>query len=126
MLELELVSKDARGEIYVLKNKRGEEVANLDGFNAGAPRGGHYHSYPEIKTVVHGRLNYLRVDPRKIDSEIKTVVVKDDIIDIEPMIAHLFIALEDSLLFGTRGGRYETTNYQPYRKVVEDFLAKNK
>ena len=125
MIELQKVSEDARGEIYVLKDK-GIEIASLEGYNTGAPRGGHHHLFPETKTVIYGKLEYWRVNPRDINNEIKSIISKGERICVEPGLAHLFVAQENSLLFVTREGGFEVTMYPPYRKIVDDYLAQNK
>lgn len=125
MLEFQIVSKDARGEIYVLKNN-GVEIANLDGFIAGVPRGGHYHQNSESKTVVYGELEYLMCNPKNIDTEIRKRCRKGDTIQIPSGLAHIFIAETDALLFGIRNGEFEATKFPPYRKIVDDFLSKHK
>ena len=117
-LELQKVSEDARGKIYILKYK-GKEIAHLDLFNKSAPRGGHYHPSKEIIVVLEGELEYREMDPKSERDEIRKDVRKGDIIQVEPGKAHLFVAKTDSLLLGFRKGEYKSITYEPYRKIVE-------
>lgn len=125
MLEFQKVSEDARGEIYILK-QGGKEIAILISFNAGAPRGGHFHPNPQKMVCIYGELEYRLADPKDTDSEIRDVLGEGEVLDIKSGMAHLFIAKTPCLALETMEGGYGVTTYPPYREIVEGFLAKPK
>ena len=52
--------------------------------------------------------------------EIIQIFKSPSIIHIQKNIAHLFIALEDSIFIETFDSEYEITNFPKYRQIVEE------
>lgn len=111
---------DCRGEI---------RRYNIDGtkFNilttkAGALRSGDYHPNTQYNIILKGRLEItLRQDGRDV------VMEKDpnELIEIPPNTPHLFKSLTESVIIEWWSGPFEVQYYEPYRKLVEDYLKKN-
>lgn len=128
-IKLEKINEDVRGSIHSLKFKDKFEDKDEDReliiviSKKGAPRGGHYHDKNQTHVVLHGSYDYREVDPNKPNMEIKRVVKIGDVLRIKAGKAHMLTALEDSA-FLEFGRRKKTVYYPPYRKVVDDYIAK--
>ena len=123
MIEIKKVSEDARGNLYILNND-GIQFAHLATIKAGASRGGHFHKEPEKIIILDGEVDYFLTDV-KSKKEVRGSISEGEAINVKAGIAHLLVAKTDTLLTGIIG-KVEPTNYEPYRKVVEEFLANNK
>jgi hypothetical protein len=84
-----------------------------------AARGGHYHRTDATMIMFQGRLLYQEVNPKEPAGERKLVLKGGDVIRIKSGMAHMIVAMEDSLAVEFREGGYEVTNYLPYRSIVE-------
>jgi quercetin dioxygenase-like cupin family protein len=122
MIEIRKSGEDARGESFIIK-REGLQVAHLVTIKAGASRGGHFHNEPETLVVLDGELDYSLTD-MKTKREVRGLVSKGETLKVNGGFAHLLTARTDALLIGIIGD-VESTTYQPYRRVVEDFLARS-
>jgi dTDP-4-dehydrorhamnose 3,5-epimerase-like enzyme len=114
------IHEDARGSISMLTFR--DKNFEIFETRKGASRGGHYHKTDATMMVFYGRLLYQEVDPKEPASERKLVLSRGDAIKIKSGIAHMVVALEDSVAVEFRDGDYEVTNYAPYRSIVEATL----
>ena len=124
MIEIRKVSSDSRGKLFVL-SEDGVEFAHIATIKKGASRGGHIHDKPEKIIVLDGEVECWLKKAKDKNKEIKGSLHEGEALVVEGGAAHLFKAKEDSVIIGVKG-KTETTVYEPYRKVVEDFLANNK
>jgi len=121
MIGIRKVGEDTRGKSYLL-DVGGTQFAHIATFNAGASRGGHFHKEPEKIVVLDGELDYFLTD-MKCKKEFRGSISEGETLNIEGGVAHLITAKTDAWVIGIIG-EVESTNYDPYRKVVEEFLSK--
>jgi quercetin dioxygenase-like cupin family protein len=124
MIEIRKVGSDSRGKLFVLKED-GVEFAHLTTMKKGASIGGHIHTQPEKIIVLDGEVECLLKKIKDKNKEIKGSLHEGEALVVEAGAAHLLKAKEDSVVIGVIG-EAETTKYEPYRRVVEEFLANNK
>jgi quercetin dioxygenase-like cupin family protein len=124
MIEIRKVNADSRGKLFVL-SEDGVEFAHISTIKKGASRGGHVHDKPEKIIVLDGEIECLLKKAKDKNKETKGSLHEGEALIIEVGAAHLIKAKEDSVVIGVIG-EAETTNYEPYRKTVEEFLANNK
>ena len=113
--------EDARGKILFFSHDKMH--INLVEVKKGFARGGHYHKYDQAHIMLSGTLEVRELDMKSSKETIK-IVKSPSIMQIPKMVAHLFIALEDTVFVETFEERYEATNYPEYRKVIEDIMKK--
>lgn len=81
-------------------------------------RGGHYHSYDSIHIILSGKMIYKECDPNSDSPEIRKVVESVSLIHTPANRAHMFSALEDSLLAEIFPYPYNASEYTPYRREI--------
>jgi len=123
MIEIRKVSADSRGKLFVL-SEDGLEFAHIATIKKGASRGGHFHTKPERIIVLDGEVDCWLKKVKDKNKETKGSLHEGEALVVEAGAAHLLKAKTDSVIIGVIG-EAETTNYEPYRKVVEEFLAKD-
>lgn len=108
---------DVRGKIifYSYNNMKINLIETKKGF----ARGGHYHKYEQDHTLISGQVE-VRFYDISSNQEITQIFKAPSIIHIPKNIAHLFIALEDSIFIETSNSEYEITNFPNYRRIVEE------
>lgn len=119
---LELVSKDARGEIYNLMAPSDYHIRVLT-IRKGYARGGHSHEYDEVFLLIRGKVEYHtgevgreKVQRRDQGSTIETV----------PSEPHYMLALEDCVaLEVTPSSNFQSREYPPYRSIVVNLMKKH-
>lgn len=117
---IELLHKDKRGSLYRMQfHGRTFEVIELV---KDALRGGHFHDSEVTLVVLYGRILYQEMIPSVPDSERKVTLETGNMHKISAGTAHLLIGVEDSLAIEFHDGEYSTTNYVPYRRLVEEYL----
>lgn len=122
-ITLKKLHEDCRGVISSFKYK-GKEVIFIS-FVKYAARGGHCHSCDNDHFVLHGSLLYKETDLKNPDEEIKKVLVAGDRANVKAGMPHLLIAREESLIVENKKIDSETTNYEPYRKIVDEFIKRH-
>lgn len=120
-VEIKQLQKDARGEVY--KITFGEREFMFVTTYKGASRGGHSHKLDIRPIFVSGSFKYRYIENGK---ELEKIVKAGDVIDVEPGTVHMLTALEDSVFVEEMLKDQQTTNYPPWRKIVEDFLKSRK
>lgn len=109
--------EDARGKIRFYSF--GKMKINLIETRKGFARGGHYHKYGQDHTLISGQME-VRLYNISTNQETIQTFKAPSIIHIQKNIAHLFIALEDSIFIETFDSEYEATNIPKYRRIVEE------
>jgi len=108
--------KDERGKMFFLKY--GKFKINIIEIKKGFARGGHYHKYEQDHVVLCGKIKYKIEDISTKQEQTKTIS-KNEIIHIKSNMAHVLIALEDSIIVESFKEGYKVFNYLKYRKIVE-------
>ena len=117
-LEFEKQLEDKRGKILFLKYDK--KSINLIEIKQGFARGGHFHQTNTNHFLISGKIEY-REKNIKTGEEKISLISSPCIINTQSHIAHLLIAIEDSLFFEVFEN-YEDTVYPHYRKIVEDLM----
>ena len=120
---LESVAKDYRGESWRILLPDNREMM-LIFTKADRLRGGHSHSKPEISLILTGTVRSWKIIARGPEMRDKSA---GEFMINEAGEPHLTLALEDCWLIdwkiNARIGEWTTTNYEPYRKLVDEATA---
>jgi dTDP-4-dehydrorhamnose 3,5-epimerase-like enzyme len=119
-LEFENEVDDVRGKIRFYSH--GKMKINLIETKKGFARGGHYHKYEQDHILISGQVEVRYYDISTSQESIQTFKTPS-IIHIPKNIAHLFIAVEDSIFIETSDSKYEVTNFPKYRQIVEERMT---
>jgi quercetin dioxygenase-like cupin family protein len=115
------IHEDKRGEIAQIQFH--DTTYELFEIVKGALRGGHSHTVDATFIVLYGKVQYREILLEE-SKEKRMDLQRGDIHLIRAGTPHLVLGLEDSLAVEYRhGGKYESINYPPYRKLVEAYLA---
>lgn len=117
-LEFEKQYEDKRGKILFLKYDH--KNINLIEIKKNFARGGHFHQTETNHFLISGKIEYY-AENIKTGLEKVSIISSPNIINVQPNIAHLLIAKEDSLFFEVFEN-YEDTVFPKYRKIVEDLM----
>jgi len=118
-LSIEKEVEDARGKIIFLSN--GDKKIHIVKIKKGFARGGHYHKFSSTHILISGFIEYREKNIHDNQEHIKKIKAPA-IIQTQPNIAHLLIALEETLFIEIFEQAYEATNYEKYRKIVDEKL----
>lgn len=116
-LKFEKEVQDPRGKIIFLSTNYVK--INIIEIKKGFARGGHFHSYDSNHMLLTGSIECRKENMITKEEEIK-IFNAPSIIQVDANIAHLFIALEDSVFVETINGIYDGVNYSKYRMIVEE------
>ena len=116
-MKFEKEHEDTRGKIVFYSQDKMK--INLIETKSGFARGGHYHKYEQDHILISGQVEVRFYDISTNQETIK-IFKAPSIIHIKKNIAHLFIALEDSIFIETSHSEYEVTNFSKYRQIVEE------
>ena len=117
-LHIEKEVSDIRGKILFLSD--GSKNINIVEIKKGFARGGHYHKSEQIHLLLTGKIEYR--ESTLIGKEITRMVSAPDLLKIPANMAHLFIAIEDTVFAEIFDNQYEATDYPKYRMVVEELM----
>ena len=92
---------------------------NLIETRKGFARGGHYHKYEQDLILISGHVE-VRLFNNATSQETIHTFKAPSIIHIQENIAHILIALEDSVSVEMFGSDYMAINFPKYRQIVED------
>lgn len=116
-LQFEKEINDVRGKIIFYSH--GKMKIHVIETKKGFARGGHYHKYEQDHSLISGQMEVRQFDT--ITNQETTKIFRlPAIIHIPKNIAHLFIALEDSIFIETSVEEYEVINFPKYRQIVEE------
>lgn len=123
-LNIKLIHEDSRGQIFAIENN-GKEIASIETYTKDAPRGGHFHPFPEDKIVFTGSINYHLLDPKTKKEAIALLKTGDRIV-VPPNHPHMFVGVDEHSAFFViktpDSENYKATYYAPYRKKIDEFL----
>lgn len=122
-LEFKKLTEDVRGKILFMSYD-GKKSLNIAEIKKGFARGGHYHPYEQYHVILSGKIEYREENLDTKEEQIQ-IVNGYKIIKVPPNTAHLLIALEDTLFFESFDKDYVATDYQKYRKIVEERMKVN-
>jgi len=119
---IEVESTDERGTVFCGKVDGHEQFLIVE-IKKGKVRGGHYHNIDTFHFILTGNVTYyekqlLENGVEKNQEDLIKKVNKGTVINTKAYAAHLIIANEDSFIVESSPENKITTNYQPYRKLV--------
>ncbi len=97
----------------------GSSSINFVETKKGFSRGGHYHKFKSEHMLLRGKIEFkeLNLDTNKEQIRILSAPYT---ISVEPNVAHLLTALEDSLFLECFDTEYSAIDYFPYRNIVNE------
>jgi len=107
--------QDQRGKILFL-SLNGKPV-NFVEIKKGYARGGHYHNFKSNHYLISGKIEFYEKNILS-KKEIKKIVKAPCLLPVSSKIAHMMIALDDSLFIETFEENYSAIDYEPFRKIV--------
>ena len=116
---------DKRGSIFRGDFKK-KEIFLITEIKKGQSRGGHYHTNVVNHHVLRGKIMYKEIRLtkngriKKNQKESKKIVSGGKVIITPPYAAHIFIGLENSIIFEASGGKKKSITYQPYREQIRN------
>ncbi len=119
-LSIEKEVEDARGKIIFLSN--GDKKIHMVEIKKGFARAGHFHKFPSIHILISGFIEYREKNILDEHEQIKKIKAPA-IIKTPPNLAHLLIALEETLLIEIFEQSYEATIYEKYHKIVDEKIT---
>ncbi len=114
-LILEKQVEEVRGKILFLSY--GTRKFHIVEIKKGFARGGHYHKFDQLHIIISGKIECYQKNISTEEEEYKIIHSPEQVL-IPGKIAHLFIALEDTIFIETYENEYEATDYKEYRKIV--------
>lgn len=109
--------EDKRGKILVISYD--DKQINIMEIKKGFARGGHYHEFETNHTIISGKIEYREEDVKSSQEKIR-IITAPSTVTVPPNVAHLLIALEDTIFVELFDKNYTATNYKKYRSVVEE------
>ena len=116
---------DKRGSIFRGDLKK-KEIFLITEIKKGQSRGGHYHTNIVNHHVLRGKIMYKEIrltkngKIKKKQKETKKIVSGGKVITTPPYAAHIFLGLENSIIFEASGGKKKSITYQPYREQIRN------
>jgi len=116
---------DNRGSIFRGDLKK-KEIFLITEIKKGQSRGGHYHTNTVNHHVLRGKIMYKEIrltkngKIKKNQKETKKIVSGGKVITTPPYAAHIFLGLENSIIFEASGGKKKSITYQPYREQIRN------
>lgn len=112
--------EDVRGKIIWIESSAKE--IHLVETNKGYARGGHYHPFPSSHHIISGLVLYKETD-MKSHHEVEKRYGPGCVINTAPNVAHIMIALEDTIFVEIFDPPYEAEVFPLYRQVVEKTIS---
>ena len=115
-LEFNKCVSDIRGIILFCSFKK--LIIHFVETKKGFSRGGHYHPFKSDHFLLQGKIEFKEID---VDTNIEKIRIIEApfTISVEPNVAHLLTALEDSLFLESFKTKYSAIEYLPYRNIVK-------
>lgn len=117
ILKFEGQVEDIRGKIMFFSY--GDKKINMSDIKKGFARGGHYYDSEQIRIIISGKIEYRTKNIVTGEEQIMMMDAPRSIV-LEPKTAHIFTALEDTVLIELFDNREGRTNYPEYRTMVEN------
>tara|TARA_B110000495_G_C22838186_1_gene488865 strand:- start:475 stop:849 length:375 start_codon:yes stop_codon:yes gene_type:complete len=118
-LEFDSHAEDNRGKILFCSHNK--SFVRLVEIKKGYSRGGHYHKVNQLHIVISGSLEVKEINI-KTKNETTRKIVEPTTMDIPKYHAHLFTALEDSLILEYSKEEIESFEYEEYRKIIKNVM----
>jgi len=121
-LEFSKSLNDVRGTIMFYSF--GKLIIHFVETKKGFSRGGHYHKFKSDHVLLQGKVEFKELD---LDTNIEQIRILSApyIISVEPNVAHILTALEDSLFLECFDTEYSAIDYLPYRNIVNEKIKQN-
>ena len=115
-LEFKKSYSDIRG--IILFCSFGKSSLHFVKTQKGFSRGGHYHKFKSDHIILKGKIEFKEFNMNTNLEQIR-ILSAPVTITVEPNIAHLLTALEDTVFLEFFDFEYSSTDYIPYRTIVE-------
>jgi len=115
-LEFNKSVSDIRG--IILFCSFGKLIIHFVETKKGFSRGGHYHKFKSDHILLQGKIEFTEFNINTNSEKIR-ILTAPITISVEPNVAHLLTALEDSIFLEYFNSEYSSTEYIPYRTIVE-------
>ena len=116
-LEFNKSVSDIRGTILFCSFEK--LTINFVETKKGFSRGGHYHEFKSDHILLRGKIEFRELNLGTNMEQIR-ILSAPCTISVEPNIAHLLTALEDSLFLECFDTEYSAIDYMPYRNIVDE------
>ena len=116
-LEFNKSVSDVRGTILFCSF--GKLTINFVETKKGFSRGGHYHEFKSDHILLRGKIEFKELNLSTNMEQIH-ILSAPCTISVEPNIAHLLTALEDSLFLECFDTEHFAIDYFPYRNIVDE------
>lgn len=90
----------------------------------GFSRGGHYHQFKSDHVLLQGKVEFRELNLNTNVEQIR-ILSAPFTISVEPDMAHLLTALEDSSFLECFDTEYSAIDYLPYRNIVNEKIKQN-
>lgn len=113
---------DIRGTIFFYSF--GKSMINFVETKKGFSRGGHYHKFKSDHILLQGKIEFRELN---LDTHVEQIriISAPHTISVEPNVAHLLTALEDSLFIECFDTEYSAVDYIPYRNIVNEKIKQS-
>lgn len=116
-LQLKQEVEDKRGKILMVTYN--DKQINIVEIRKGFARGGHYHEFETSHSIISGKIEYREEDVKSGQEKIRTITAPATVL-VPANVAHLLIALEDTVFVELFEKQYSAANYKKYRSIVEE------
>ena len=121
-LEFKKSFSDVRG--IILFCSYGKSSLHFVKTKKGFSRGGHYHKFKSDHILLQGKIEFKEFNISTNSEQIR-ILSSPTTISVEPNVAHLLTALEDTVFLEFFHSEYSSTDYIPYRTIVEKKIKEN-
>ena len=121
-LEFKKSFSDVRG--IILCCSYGKSFIHFVKTKKGFSRGGHYHKFKSDHILLKGKIEFKEFNISTNSEQIR-ILSSPTTISVEPNVAHLLTALEDTVFLEFFNFEYSSTDYIPYRTIVEKKIKEN-
>jgi len=119
-IKFEKQVEDNRGKIFFFSY--GDKKFNIVETKQGYARGGHFHNFSSTHILLHGKIEVTEENLNNGVEQIKKISAPS-IINVDKNIAHLFLAIDDSVFIEIFDGEYQAIDHPKYRKIVEELAS---
>ena len=122
MLEFNKSVNDIRGTIMFYSF--GKLIINFVETKKGFSRGGHHHKFKSVHILLQGKIEFKELD---LDTNMEQIRIMSTpyIISVEPNMAHILTALDDSLFLECFDTEYFAIDYLPSRNIVNEKMKRS-
>ena len=122
MLEFNKSVNDIRGTIMFYSF--GKLIINFVETKKGFSRGGHHYKFKSVHILLQGKIEFKELD---LDTNMEQIRIMSTpyIISVEPNMAHILTALDDSLFLECFDTEYFAIDYLPYRNIVNEKMKRS-